>query len=472
MTHATGNTTHIPVSISADTTHLSPATKEMLALLVAAAKLVDSIYLKQSDQSLPLEGGLFDATRRKTFYPREASAESLQEYFKEHPEDEATLRNPCTVVVEGSDGLKAIPYSEVYREEMQQISGLLERAALLAEDETLARFLKARSEAFLTNSYRESNILWIYTDGPLEVTIGPFEDYADTLLGVKRAFEAVVGVVLKEETALASTFSSYISEFDAMLGERYGYTTKTTLTPMVVIDEVYGGGESLYDYIPMAYNLPNDPDIHDEVGSKKVFIKNVMREKFNHITLPIAASVLSPHDYHRFDLEVYLQHVIGHEGAHGLTVRFEGEDFGPVASGLEEGKADVFGMWFLYYLVDHGVLPASVAETAVIQNITDGLRQVRFGVKEAHARGSLVQFNWFIVKGALEVTPQGLTYHPELFRKTVESLGDELYRLSETRDGDTAEAFMQMWGNLPVDVAPLLARFTDIPVDIDPIFSV
>ncbi|HEY0964307.1 MAG TPA: hypothetical protein VGE31_00750, partial [Candidatus Paceibacterota bacterium] len=446
MTHATGNTAHTAVPITADTSGLSTSAKEMLGLLIEAAKIIDIVYLKQAGQSAPHEGWQFDPSLPNQLYPAGTTKASLQEYFDKHSEEESVLRHPTAVVIKEGENLKAVPYAEQYREELSRAAALLLRASELAEDEKLARFLKSRSEAFLTNAYRESDILWIHTNGPVEITIGPFEDYADTLLGVKRMFEAVVGVVLEEDTAMANRFSESIRKFDRMLGERYGYTARTTLTPMVVIDEIFAAGESLYDYVPMAYNLPNDADIHEEVGSKKVFIKNVMRAKFDAITRLIAGRVLCGKDFSRFDPDIYLQHVIGHEASHGLSFRFEGEDFGPIASGLEEGKADVFGMWFLFYLVDQGMFQSSVAETAAMQNVTDGLRQVRFGEAEAHARGALLQFNWFIAAGALTVSEKGLRYDTALLRQAVESLGDELYQLSLTKDDDAAESFLAKWG--------------------------
>jgi hypothetical protein len=241
---------------------------------------------------------------------------------------------------------------------------------------------------------------------------------------------------------------------------------------MVVIDEVYASGEAVYDYVPMAYNLPNDRDIHAEVGSKKVFIRNVMAAKFEHISQVIAARTVSAVDVARFDFDTYLRFVIGHESAHGLSFHFDGSVFGPDASSIEEGKADVFGMWFLYYLADAGVLDTATADVAVMENLNDGLRQIRFGVEEAHAVGTIIQLNWFIAEQALKVTEDGFVFDTGRFRHAVTSLGDRLYELASGKDRASVEAFVAAWGkSVPDAIKVLLPRLVDIPVDIDPVFS-
>jgi Peptidase family M49 len=473
MTKASSNPSHVQVEIKADTSHLSDVDFEVLNLLVEAAKLIDVIYLRQSQQE-HLTGG-FDPSVPKAFYPEGMTVEQIEAYLDTNPDERDAVLNPFTVVFGSDEDLEPIPYSEVYASEMVRIAELLARAADLSTDRHFKEFLRLRSEAFLTNRYRESDIAWIHANhGPFEFTVGPYESYADKLFGVKRTFESILGVVLQEDTKLASSYQGMIQRFDASLGERYGYVAKTTLTPMVVMDQVFAGGEAIYEYVPMAYNLPNDRDIHAEVGSKKVFVKNVMFAKFDLITARIARMVLRFEDVERFcDLQTYLKFVIGHESAHGLSFHFGGDTFGPVASAIEEGKADVFGMWFLYYLVEHGVIDAQTAQTAVMQNLTDGLRQIRFGLKKAHAVGTVIQINWFVEAGALQLSEAGLDFDASRFKVAIESLGDELYELAASKDKVAVEAFVDEWGRwIPEKILQLLPRFADVPVDIDPIFSV
>lgn len=475
MTKASQNpSSHIAVSITADMSALTADDHRVMQLLIQVARLVDEIYLMQSNQAGLEDGVPFDPSKPKVFYPEGTSVTDIEVFLDENPDERESLLSPFTVVVVDIFGyFTAVPYAVFYDLQMEQAAQLLLGAATLTTDPDFKKFLQLRGEAFLSNQYRESDIAWIHANnGPFEFTVGPYESYADRLLGVKRTFEAILGVVLKPETEMAQSFQTHVSDFDAFLGARYGYTTTTTLTPMVVMDEVYAGGEAVYEYVPMAYNLPNDRDIHAEVGSKKVFIRNVMAAKFEHISQVIAKQTLTPSVSEQFDFDTYLRFVIGHESAHGLSFHFDGSIFGPSASAIEECKADVFGMWFLYYLADQGVLDAKTAELAVMQNLTDGLRQIRFGVEEAHAVGTIVQLNWFIKERALILTDEGLTFDSAYFFDAVTSLGDQLYELAAGKDQSAVEVFVAQWGKqVPEAIENLLPLFVDIPVDIEPVFS-
>jgi len=472
--HTNNQAAHIPVSITADTSGLSVDDLGVMMLLIQAAKHVDNIYLLQCGQYGREENVPFDGSKPKTFYSSKVTVAGMEAYIEAHPDERDALLSPfSTVGVDMFGHYYAEAYAVRYKSDMERVSDLLSKAAARLDDSPFKTFLELRSRAFMTNQYRESDIAWIHANnGPFEFTVGPYESYADKLFGVKRTFESILGVVLARETEMAQSFQTQVSKFDAFLGQRYGYPTKTTLTPMVVMDEVYASGEAIYDYVPMAYNLPNDRDIHAEVGSKKVFIRNVMAAKFEHISKEIARRTLSASDAEQFDFDTYLRFVIGHESAHGLSFHFDGSVFGPVASAIEEGKADVFGMWFLYYMADIGLLDKNIADVAVMENLNDGLRQIRFGVEEAHAVGAIVQLNWFMKEQALVLTDGGFTFDSARFRDAVMSLGDELYLLAIKKDQALVEAFAATWGKeVPEAIEKLLPRLADIPVDIDPVFT-
>jgi hypothetical protein len=458
----------VPIRFIPNLEHLDKQDRHLLTILVEAAKQVDKIYLKQCNSP---DG--FDPDQPKNFFPTNVTKEMVEAYLAEHPESRADILSPFTVVVETPEGgLSTIPYSELYKEEMREIAAFLYTAAHVAKGKKFPDFLFARSKAFRTNTYRESDIAWIHAnDGPFEFTIGPYESYADTLFGVKRTFECLLGLVVPEETRMAASFQNFVTKFDRALGERYGYVAKTTLTPMVVMDLIYSGGEVRHDHVPMAYNLPNEPDIHAEVGSKKVFIRNIMHAKFATMTIPIAHRLLRKEDVRYFDFDAYLQFVIGHESAHGLSFHFDGERFGPLGSAVEECKADVFGMLFLYFMADQGSLERQAVEVAVMQHLTDCLRQIRFGPHKAHAVGAVIQYKWFIERDALILTEKGLAFNSTQFWQAATALGDALYALAASANQDALESFVAEEGRtIPELVLQYLERLTDIPVDIEPIF--
>ena len=473
MAHATGKPQeHVQVAIRADVSHLSQNDRYVLSLLIAATRHINPIYLKQTKQDLESSNGIFDESRGNNYYPEGMTREDVEAYLGKHPEEKDAIMSPFTVIEKDGDRLVAIPYSKHYREHLMHVSILLEEAARGTDNDTFRTFLKNKARAFRTNQYRQSDIDWVRVAGaPLELTIGPYESYGDQLFGVKRDIEGMLGVVLPRETVEARVYQEQVTKFDAHLGQKYGYTASTTLTPMVVIDEVLAGGHPWYGYVPMAYNLPNDVDIQQEVGSKKVFIRNVMHAKMELITKRIAEHVLEPRSTALIEPSIFMSFVIGHESSHGLSFRFNGDDFLNLGSPLEEGKADVFGLIFLYFLAEKGIIRKNVAERAVIGHLTDGLRQIRFGVEEAHAVGMLIQYNWFLKHRAVQCSGTGLTFNPALFEQTLNGLGDMFYALSQTRAHDAAKQFVGTWGAVPKKVRTMISLLEKIPVDVDPVFE-
>ncbi len=473
MAHATGKEGHAPVTIRADHSRLSREDQEALALIVTAAQIMNIAYRKQRSQASLETHAPFDPEAKSSLYPDDATKEQLDDYLKAHPDEREALLSPFSAVRRTEDGFNTVAFSELYASELQAAADALDEAAGLVTYPAMRTFLRSRANAFRTNQYRESDMAWISAnDAPFEVTIGPYESYQDKLYGMKRMFEAVVGIVREDETAEALVFQEQILRFDAALGNRYGYETRPTLTPMQVVDALLTAGESLYEYVPMAYNLPNDRDIHQEAGSKKVFLYNIMEAKLRTMTLPIAERVLDPALLGCLSAATMHKFIVGHEGAHGLSFHFSGEEFESHHSSLEEGKADVFGLLFLYFLADEGLLPLTLVEEAVIGHFTDGLRQIRFGIDEAHAVGSLIQYNWLLGTGAIDIKDRKLSFNRPLFRDSLQGLGDSMYALSQTRSVTAAVSYTKEHGQVPAGILELIEGLGDIPIDIDPQFEV
>ena len=64
------------------------------------------------------------------------------------------------------------------------------------------------------------------------------------------------------------------------------------LSPMEVMDTPYRAGDLRHGYQAVADNLPNDPRIHEQKGSKKIFFKNFMDARVNYVILPVAKRLL------------------------------------------------------------------------------------------------------------------------------------------------------------------------------------
>ena len=471
----------VPVPVSVDLSSLDRDWRTALGVLSDAADLMNPVFLSQMRNNPRAEA--LDASRGNYFYPPNISQKLLEDHLAAYPQKRAELLghyNAVRLVWMGSnDEFGAISYSALHPRELDKAADFLELATrLTSSDPAFSEFLRLRAQAFRSGrdeDYRASDVAWVCSaSAPIELTIGPYEEYEDGWFGTKRSFEAVLGVVVKDETSMLSRYQGYATAYDRYLGNRFGYSPVVIAAPMLVIDQVRAGGRSLYRFVPQAFNLPNDPDVHAQVGSKKVFIRNVIEAKFQHISLPIAVRTLSESiDFSRDFSSAHYFFLVGHELSHGLGFRFDGETFGELASPFEEAKADVFGLGFLFWLAEHaGELPRSHAATAMVFHVADMLRQLRFGFDEAHALGALIQYNWLLSQRALHIDKEGrFAYHIRDLRASFDHLAVQLFELSRSNNPDELRAFKDIWGKPDPDLERTLSRIEDVPVDINPIFS-
>lgn len=469
MTHASDNPKHIPVSLTADTSRLSPGDRQALPHLIRAVEGINPIYLRQMNQDFKATGGIFDKSRGNNFYPSDLTRGEFDAYLERHPKQRERLLSPFTNVSKWGKGFRAIPYSEAYQKEITALVAHLETAAEFVEHDAFRQFLRGRIMAFLTDGYLRSDKEWVQCVGsPIELILGPFEIYEDSLYGIKRDFEGTLGIVLPNEQRMVEQYERLAIEFDAFLGGKYGYTPFYTTTRMTVIDEIVTSGGTLYGFMAMAANLPDDEEIRKTVGSKKTFMRNAIEAKFRIITAPIAERVMDC----TLDPKTFFQFIVGHELSHGLRFRFAGTEFGPLASPLEEAKADVFGVLFMCFRADRRLITWEAAENAAIVCIADGLREIRFNLGEAHAVGSLIKYQWLHTMGVLSFEGTKIALQRNNLIEGFKTLGDELYKLTQSRSRVAAESFVERWGAVPDQLKSIVSSLEDLPVDIDPIFPV
>ena len=231
----------------------------------------------------------------------------------------------------------------------------------------------------------------------------------------------------------------------------------------------------------LAFNLPNDERVREAKGSKKVLLKNVMHAKYDAILSPIAARVLPTGEASRLDFEAYYHHILFHELAHGLgpgRIVKEGRqtearlELKELYSGIEEAKADVLGALDLYILAERGVVPAAVVEPLPWTLVAGLFRAVRFGTSDAHGLGVVVQTNYLLGAGAIEVAADGrFRPVPARFRAALENLAHELLMIEALGDYGAARALVARYGAVPPAMAALIAGFGNLPVDIEPVFG-
>jgi hypothetical protein len=510
-----------PTVLTADVARLSPGDRKALQKIIAAAKLIDPLYLGQvwsgneallkklqSDQSPegrlrlhffminkgpwsqldddePFIEGVGSKPAHGNFYPDNITKEEFESWAAGLPADEKekAISYFYTIRRDAGGKLKAVPYSEEYREYLDPAAQLLRDAAKLTSNVTLKNFLDKRAQAFVTNDYYDSDVAWMDLDSPIEVTIGPYETYEDKLFGYKAAFEAYVTLRDNVESDKLKRFSKYLQELEDHLpmDTKYRNPKLGAASPIRVVNEVFSSGEGNTGVQTAAFNLPNDERVVKEKGSKRTMLKNVQDAKFNKTLVPISRVVLSPADQKLLAFDAFFTHILTHELMHGLgphnikvgnedtTVRKQLKD---LYSPIEEAKADITGLWALQYLIDKGVVAKQMERTLYTTYLASAFRSVRFGITEAHGRGVAMQFNYLTDEGAIKVNERTGTFSidPAKVKAAVRKLTQEILTIEAEGSYEKAKAILDKYAVIRAPMQNALDHLKDVPVDIEPVF--
>jgi len=509
-----------PVRMPFNPKGLTTRERRMVEKLVEASQYFEQIYWRQSDpegldlyrrlekstyerdqklrQFLFINGSRFDLLEdNKAFvgsepispgrglYPAGLTREKIEQYVREHPEKKAEIYSGYTVVRQMNGKLIGVPYHLAYRDYVEPAAKLLREAADLSDDKGFAEFLRLRADALLTDDYYQSDLKWLDLKDPkIDIVFAPYETYLDDVLGVKTSYGAAVMVRNEEESKKLELFEKYVPDIqDALpLAAEDRPSKKGHQTPMEVVDSPFRTGDFTHGYEAVADNLPNDPRIHEEKGTKKMFFKNFMDARVNYIILPLAKKMMREDQASMVSGDDYLAHTMMHEISHGLGPAFARvngkqvdirEAMGPVYSALEEAKADVVGMYGLMWLMDHGYMPKDKLPGLCASYVGDFFRTVRFGVAEAHGRAEIMEFNYLAEQGVLthDAGTGRYSINVEKMTPAINSLAKELLEMEATGDRQRAENWFEKYDKVPPELEKALARANDVPVDIAPAFS-
>lgn len=509
--------------IDYDRTLLDANETQVLEKLIEASKLIDEIFFLQVSESNPARRELLYASANTDelraaanyfrimcgpwdrihenerfvtfagdsgpkppgagFYPPDITKEELERWIAAHPGDRAAFEGLFTVIRRQGDGLVAIPYSKYYRDYLVPAAAKLREAAALTNNASLRRFLETRAAAFLTDDYYESDFAWMDLDSPIEVVIGPYEVYEDNLFNYKASFESFVTVVDRPESEKLAVYAKHLAgmERNLPMPDEHKNPNRGSESPVKVVQEIFTGGDTRAGVQTSAFNLPNDERVREAKGSKKVLLKNVMEAKFHQSGNPIALRVLDQSQTSLISFDAYFNQVLFHELSHGLGPgiitgadgkkienRFLLKD---LYSTLEEAKADVAGVWNVLYAIDQKLLTSFTPEQLYATDVGLMFRSMRFGLDEAHGRGTAIQWNWYRERGAIVPVDGGrFRVDTPKMRDAVKSLAEELLIIEAIGDYDRGKKLIDNYGKSNAEIEGVIAKLTDIPVDIAPVF--
>jgi hypothetical protein len=313
----------------------------------------------------------------------------------------------------------------------------------------------------------------------VELVIGPIETYEDRLFGYRAAYEAVVLLKDQDWSERLAIFAEFLPQLQRGLpvADKYKTENPGTDSDLNAYDVVYYAGHGNAGSKSIAINLPNDEQVQLQKGTRRLQLKNAMQAKFEKIMEPVADILIDmeQRDYITFD--AFFANTMFHEVAHGLgiknTINGRGtvrESLQDVASSMEEGKADVLGLYMITALQEAGELGEIDLRENYVTFMAGIFRSVRFGASSAHGKANMVRFNYFAEQGAFVRDAERGTYRVdfERMRDAMNSLSGLLLTLQGDGDYEGASALTNEKGIIGAQLQSDLDKLTeaDIPVDI------
>lgn len=457
-------------TLTADLTHLSENQRQIIPILIEVSKIIDEIFWKEAygnkkkllsglhDEATkafvkinygpwdrlgndsPFVDGVGDKPKGAQYYPEDMTKEEFEAF------DSPDKTSLYTMVRRNKAGdLYTEPYHVAFSEEVHRAAQLLKKAAVLAEDEGFKKYLSLRANALLTDDYLASDFAWMdMKSNKIDFVVGPIENYEDKLYNYKAAHEAYVLIKDMEWSKKLTRFVSFLPELQANLpiDDAYKQESPGTDSDLNAYDVIYYAGDCNAGGKTIAINLPNDERVQVEKGTRRLQLKNAMQAKFDKIMLPINTLLIDESQRKHVTFEAFFANTMFHEVAHGLGVKNTINGKGTVrqalkehSSALEEGKADILGLYMITQLHSKGEIRGELMDyyTTFLAGI---FRSVRFGASSAHGKANMIRFNYFKEREAFTYNPETGTYRVnfERFQRAVNTLSGLILKLQG--DGD------------------------------------
>jgi hypothetical protein len=492
------------VTLKADLSPLSENEKKMIPLLMDAAQIMDELFWEQAlgepkdeflakikneklkqfaiynygpwdrlDDNKPFIEGYGAKPKGANFYPTDMDTTEFNNF--KHPDK----KGQYSIIRRDSKGqLILAGYSTYFKTKLEKAADLIQQAAQFADDPGLNKYLHLRAEALLSDNYQPSDLAWMdMKTNRIDFVVGPIETYEDALYGYRASFEAYVLIKDMEWSKKLEKFASFLPELQKGLpvDAKYKKEMPGSNSDLNAYDVVYYAGDCNSASKTIAINLPNDEQVQLSKGTRRLQLKNVMKAKFEKILTPISAELIDPEQIKYVNFDAFFSTVMFHEVAHGLGIKNTINGKGTVreslkehASALEEGKADILGLYMITELFKKGELEGKL-EDYYVTFLAGIFRSVRFGAASAHGKANMIRFNYFKEKGAFVRNANG-KYKVD-FNKMEEAM-TSLSTLILTLQGDGDYAGVDqlvkekgvVGAELQADLDQLKAK--NIPVDI------
>lgn len=496
---------YTPFKLTTDISVLTENQKNMIPLLIDAAEAMDEVFWMEAygdkaklmdmisdpkvkrfaeinygpwdrlEDNEPFVEGVGPKPAGANFYPVNMTKDEFEAWNSESKDDLYTL-----VRRDDNGDLMTVPYHEAFSEQHKMASDKLKEAAELAENSGLKEYLNLRADALLTDDYQQSDFAWMdMKDNIIDVVIGPIETYEDQLYGYKAAHETFILVKDKEWSDRLSKYAAVLPDLQQGLPVPAAYKQETPGrdSDLNAYDVVYVSGDANAGSKTIAINLPNDEEVQLQKGTRRLQLKNAMRGKYDKILVPISNTLIAEDQRQYITFDAFFGNTMFHEVAHGLGIKNTINDKGTVrealkehASALEEGKADVLGLYMVTQLREDEMVTEGSIEDNYVTFMTSIFRSIRFGSSSAHGKANLIRFNFFKEQHAFSFEEETGTYRVnfEKIEEATNALSAKILMLQGDGDYEGVAEFIKKYGQVGNQLRASLDRLDSkgIPTDV------
>lgn len=495
------------VELKADISHLTDNEKKVLSLMFDAADIMEDLYWKQAlgDREsflsrLPnekvkeyakihygpwdrVEGNksfikeIGEKPEGANFYPADMTKEEFQAWDNPDKKSLYTL-----IRRDEDDSLKTVWYHEAYKSQLEKAAKILKKAAKVAENKGLKKYLNLRAEALTSSKYFESDMAWMdMKTSNLDMVVGPIENYEDGLFNYKAAFEAFVLVKDIEWSNRLSKFAEFLPKLQKNLpvDKKYKQDKIGSDADLNAYEVVYYRGDCNAGSKTIAINLPNDERVQQKKGSRKLQLKNAMKAKFDKILVPISKELIVEEQREYITFNAFFQNTMFHEVAHGMGVKNTVNGKGTVRralkeqySAIEESKADIMGLYLVKKFHEMGEISEGQLKDNYVTFVASIFRSIRFGTSSAHGKANMIRFNFLRDKGAVERNEEGqYKINFDKLEKVMLELIDIIITTQGDGDYQRAKKMVEEQANVRDTLTKDLKRLGEAGIPVDIVFE-
>jgi len=498
---------YTPFTLKTDVSKLSDSERQLIKKLIEAGKIMNELFWYESygsrsellskidDKELKIYAdinygpwdrlngnksfveGIGEKAIGANFYPKNMTKEEFEDW------DNPGKDSLYTFIRRGPDGnLIEVPYNQQFINQTKKVANLLNEAAKLSDNDALTKYLKLRAKAIRNDKYQKSDMAWLdMKDNHIDVVIGPIETYEDQLFGYKAAHEAYVLVKDMNWSKKLEKYAKFLPDLQKGLPvpDKYKMEKPGRDTELNAYDVIYYAGDCNAGSKTIAINLPNDEKVQLAKGTRRLQLKNAMQAKFEKILMPISKQLIDESQQKHITFDAFFSNTMFHEVAHGLGIKNTIDGKGTVrkalknhSSAIEEGKADMLGLYMIKQLHEKGELEKDLMDYYVTF-MTSIFRSVRFGASSAHGKANMIRFNYFDEMGAFTRDQKTGRYfvNKENLEKAMNSLSEKILTLQGDGAYSKVDALVKDYGIIKEDLQADLDKLSDLGIPVDVVFN-